>query len=191
MKHVKSNYMKKSILLFTLLALGASAYAQTVYMTRSGQVSFFSKTPMENIEAVNNEVTSMLNPASGEVVFAVLIKSFRFEKALMEEHFNENYMESDKLPKSTFQGKITNLEAINFSKDGTYAATIEGDLTIHGVKQHVVSTGTLVVSKDKITATSVFPVKPSDYKISIPSLVSEKIASSIEVKINCQYAPKS
>jgi polyisoprenoid-binding protein YceI len=146
---------------------------------------------MENIEAVNNEVTSMLNPTSGEVVFAILVKSFRFERALMEEHFNENYMESDKLPKATFQGKITNLSSINFSKDGNYTAAIEGDLTIHGVKQHITSTGNLVVSNGKISATSSFQIKPSDYKINIPSLVAEKIASAIEVKVNCLYAPKS
>ena len=171
--------------------MGTSVYSQTIFMTRNGQVSFFSKTPMENIEAVNNEVTSMLNPGNGEVVFAILIKSFRFEKALMEEHFNENYLESDKLPKATFQGKITNLSEIDFTKDGTYPATIEGDMTIHGVKQHVVSTGSLVITKDKILATSTFQIKPADYKITIPSLVADKIANSIEVKVNCQYAPKS
>ncbi len=183
--------MKRIITIIALALVGTTVYSQTIFMTRSGQVSFFSKTPMENIEAVNNEVTSMLNPASGEVVFAILVKSFRFEKALMEEHFNENYMESDKLPKATFQGKITNLSEIDFTKDGTYPATLEGDMTIHGIKQHVTSTGTLVVAKDKISATSAFQVKPADYKISIPSLVAEKIASSIEVKVNCQYAPKS
>lgn len=183
--------MKRVIVIFMLLLVSTYGYSQAIYMTRSGQISFFSKTPMENIEAVNNEVTSMLNPTSGEVVFAVLIKSFRFEKALMEEHFNENYMESDKLPKSTFQGKITNLNAIDFSKEGTYPVTLEGDLTIHGVKQHVISAGTFIVSKDKISATSSFSVKPGDYKISIPSLVAEKIASTIEIKVNCQYVPKS
>ena len=183
--------MKKNIFLLVMVTASLSGFAQTILMTRNGQVSFFSKTPMENIEAVNNEVTSMLNPSSGEVVFAILVKSFRFEKALMEEHFNENYMESDKLPKSTFQGKIANLSSIDFSKDGNYAATIEGDLTIHGVKQHVTTTGNIVVSNGKVVATSVFQVKPSDYKISIPSLVAEKIANSIQVKVNCQYAPKS
>ncbi len=183
--------MKRITIVFIFLVVSSAVYSQSIYMTRSGQISFFSKTPMENIEAVNNEVTSMLNPASGEMVFAVLIKSFRFERALMEEHFNENYMESDKLPKSTFQGKITNLEAIDFSKEGTYTATLEGDLTIHGVKQHVASVGTIIVSKDKISATASFSVKPKDYKISIPSLVAEKIASTIDIKVNCQYIPKS
>lgn len=178
-----------AIILFTALSIGS--YAQTIYMTRSGQISFFSKTPMENIEAVNNEVTSMLNTTTGELVFAVLIKSFRFEKALMEEHFNENYMESNKLPKSTFQGKVTNAATIDFTKDGTYPVVVEGDLTIHGVKQHVTSFGTAVVASSKVSMNAVFTVKPADYNITIPSLVSEKIAKTIDVKINCQYDPKS
>lgn len=183
--------MKKLVaIVIGLLGFGTIT-AQNIYMTRSGQISFFSKTPMENIEAVNNEVTSMLNPSTGELVFAVLIKSFRFERALMEEHFNENYMESDKLPKATFQGKITNLVAVDFKKEGSYSVSVTGDLTIHGVKQEVTAMGNVVVAKDKISVTSSFTVKPPDYKISIPSLVAEKIADTIEVKVNCQYLPKS
>jgi polyisoprenoid-binding protein YceI len=178
-----------AIIFFSVLSIGS--YAQTIHMTRSGQVSFFSKTHMENIEAVNNEVTSMLNTGTGEIVFAILVKSFRFEKALMEEHFNENYMESDKMPKSTFQGKITNTGAIDFTKDGTYPVSVEGDITIHGVKQHVTSSGTAIVAKGKISVNALFTVKPEDFKIEIPSLVAEKIAKTIDVKVNCQYEPKS
>jgi polyisoprenoid-binding protein YceI len=182
--------MKRIFLLCVSVLWFSSLTAQNLYMTRSGQISFFSKTPMENIQAVNNEVTSMLNTTTGEVVFAVLIKSFRFERALMEEHFNENYMESDKLPKASFQGKITDLSAVDFKKEGSYSVTVSGELTIHGVKQQVSATGTLLVSKDKISINSSFTVKPGDYKITIPSLVAEKIADSIEVKVNCQYLPK-
>jgi hypothetical protein len=184
--------MNKGIVMAVIMSLIAvSGIAQTLYMTRSGQVSFFSKTPMENIEAVNNEVSSMLNAETGEVVFAILIKSFHFEKALMEEHFNENYMESGKIPKSTFQGKITNLTAINFKSDGHYPATVEGDLTIHGVRQHIKSSGTVTVGKGKIVVNSAFSVRLSDFKIERPSLVAEKIAEIIDVKISCQYDPKS
>jgi len=160
-------------------------------MTRNGQISFFSKTPMENIEATNNEVTSIVDTKKGEIVFAVLIKSFHFERALMEEHFNENYLESNKFPKATFQGKISNLSAINFTKDGKYEAVIEGDLQIHGIKQPQRATGTLTISQGKITGTAVFSVKPSDYKIAIPSLVADKISSNIEISVNCIYDPKS
>jgi len=183
--------MKKLITLIFISTLSTIVFSQSIYMTRNGQISFFSKTPMENIEAGNNEVTSMIDTGKGDIVFAVLIKSFHFEKALMEEHFNENYMESTKFPKATFQGKITNLAAINFTKDGTYEATVEGDLTIHGIKQRQTSVGTITVSKGKIAAVSNFTVKVADYKIEVPSLVADKISPTIEIRVNCQYEPKS
>jgi len=170
--------------------IGIESFSQGLYMTRNGKVSFFSRTPMENIEAVNNEVSSILNLETGEVVFAILVKSFHFERALMEEHFNENYMESAKLPKSTFQGKITNLSSIDFRKEGNYPATVEGDLTIHGVKKRITSSGTVTVAGEKVSVTSALNLKPGDYDIAIPALVADKIAETIEVKINCQYAPK-
>lgn len=181
----------KSVFTVALLAFTVvGSWAQGLYMTRNGKVSFFSKTPMENIEAVNNEVSSILNTETGEIVFAILIKSFHFERALMEEHFNENYMESAKIPKSTFQGRITNLSSIDFEKDGMYPASVEGDLTIHGVKQRISSSGTVTVENDKVSVASALSLKPGDYDIRIPSLVSEKIAKSIDVKINCAYVPK-
>jgi polyisoprenoid-binding protein YceI len=182
----------KSLIIITLLGfLTLTGYSQAVFMTRNGQISFSSKTPIENIEGTNNEVTSMIDTGKGDIVFAVLVKSFHFEKALMEEHFNENYMESTKFPKATFQGKITNASAINFSKDGSYQATVEGDLTMHGIKQKQTATGTITVSKGKISAVSTFTVKLADYKIEIPSVVAEKISETIEIKVNCQYEPKS
>ncbi len=183
--------MKKIVSLILLYFVSASAFSQALYMTRNGQIEFFSKTSIENIEGKNNEVTSMLDTGKGDLVFAVLIKSFHFEKALMEEHFNENYMESNKYPKATFQGKINNISSINFNKDGTYEATIEGDLTIHGVKQHQTATGKITVVKGKISATSDFIIKLADYKIERPSLVADKISPTIEIHVNCLYEPKS
>ena len=93
------------------------------YMTKNGNIKFYSETPMETIEATNNQVNAALDTQTGDLVFKVLIKSFQFEKALMQEHFNENYMESDKMPNSTFKGKVTNLSAIDFTKEGTYEAS--------------------------------------------------------------------
>lgn len=182
--------MKLILITCFLSGMTISLFSQTLFMTRSGQISFFSKTSMENIDAVNNEVTSILNTGTGEVVFAVLVKSFRFEKALMEEHFNENYMESNKFPKATFQGKITNLTTIDFAKEGSYAVTIQGDLTLHGVKQAVTSAGQLEVGKGKVIVTGSFPVTLADYKIEVPSLVTEKISKTIDVRVNCKYDPK-
>src|SRR5690606_30611649 len=100
----------------------------------------------ENIDAVNNEATSIMNIKTGEVAFAVLVKSFRFQKALMEEHFNENYMESDKFPKATFSGKVLNMETIDLTKNGSYPIEISGDLTIHGVTQNIKTNGVLTVA---------------------------------------------
>jgi hypothetical protein len=182
--------MKKVLLIFMVLVGWTAVVAQPIYMTRNGQISFFSKTSMENIDAVNNEVTSMLNLGTGEIVYAVLVKSFRFEKALMEEHFNENYMESDKFPKSMFSGKIQNIEKLDVKKDGTYPITVEGDLTVHGIKQKIVVPGKLTIAGGKVTAVSTFTIKLADYKIEIPSLVADKIAETIEIKVDCQYEPK-
>jgi polyisoprenoid-binding protein YceI len=183
--------MKRLFSILLLTTMTTCGFSQSVHMTRNGQISFFSKTPMENIEGTNNEVTSMIDVSKGDVVFAVLVKSFRFEKALMEEHFNENYLESTKFPKATFQGKFTNATAINFDKDGSYPATVEGDLTMHGIKQRQTATGTITVTKGKISAVSTFTIKLADYKIERPSLVADKISETIEIRVNCQYEPKS
>ncbi|MFN3841582.1 MAG: YceI family protein [Cyclobacteriaceae bacterium] len=160
-------------------------------MTRSGQVSFFSRTPVEDIDAVTNEATSIINTSTGDVAFAVLVKSFRFKKALMEEHFNENYMESDKFPKATFNGKIINTETIDFHKNGSYPVTVQGDLTIHGITNHVIVQGLIVVTGNQLSVTSTFSIRPEDYGIKIPSIVSDKIAREIEVNVKCIYNPKA
>jgi len=183
--------MKKLLVLAVFAISSVPAFSQSIYMTRSGQISFFSKTPLENIEGINNEVTSMIDITKGDLVFAALVKSFHFERALMEEHFNENYMESSKIPKATFQGKITNLSSINFTKDGNYEANIEGDLIIHGIKQPHKTTGTITIANGKITGVSNFTVKVADYKIEIPSLVNDKISPTIDIHVNCIYEPKS
>jgi len=183
--------MKIILILIVYALVSLNSYAQSIYLTRSGQISFFSKTSMEDIDAVNNEVTSMIDTGKGDIVFAVLIKSFHFEKALMEEHFNENYMESTKFPKATFQGKITNVSSINFLKDGVYEATIEGELMLHGIKQPHKGTGKITISHGKISGVSNFIVKLADYKIEIPALVVDKISPTIEIRVNCLYEPKS
>jgi polyisoprenoid-binding protein YceI len=123
------------------------------------------------------------------MVFQALIKSFHFDRALMEEHFNENYMESDKIPKSMFKGKITNLSAVDFTKNGTYDVTVEGDLTIHDVTNKITTKGTIEVVSGGINANSKFNIIPEDYKITIPGVVREKINKNLEVTIAMKYAP--
>lgn len=184
--------MKKATILFVFAFAAATAGAQNIQMTKTGKVSFFSRAKsIEKVEAENNEVSSILNTQTGDLVFAVLMKSFHFQLALMEEHFNENYVESTKYPKSTFKGKITNLSAVNFAKDGLYPVTVEGDMMLHGVTKKVSATGSITVKAGKISASSKFTVKLKDYNISIPSLVSDKISEDIDVTLDCKYEPKS
>jgi polyisoprenoid-binding protein YceI len=181
--------MKKIIIAILLMTAAGNLYAQK-YMTRTGKVSFYSATPLENIEAFNNETASVLDAKSGDVVFQVPIKSFKFEKALMQEHFNENYMESDKYPKAEFKGKVADVSKVNFSKDGTYDVTTAGKLTIHGVTKEVSIPGTITVKGKEVTMKSEFDVKATDYNISIPKLVEGKIAKEIEVTVNSILAQK-
>lgn len=157
------------------------------YMTKNGYIGFYSHTPLEDIKADNNQVAGVLDVASGEMVFQVLIKSFHFERALMEEHFNEKFMESEKLPKASFKGRITNLSSVNFSKNGTYEVTVEGDLTIHDVTNKVSIKGTIEVAAGGINASSKFKIIPEDYKIEIPAVVRDKIAKDVEVTVTMKY----
>ena len=181
--------MKKIITVLIVASLcSMHIFAQT-YVTRSGRVTFFSKAPVENIEAVNNEVSSILDTQKGEFVFVVLIKSFKFPKALMEEHFNENYMESNTFPKANFKGTIADVAKVNFSKDGAYPVTVKGDLTIHGVTKNIQEPGTITVSDGKVSAGAKFTVRVKDYNIKIPSTVINNISETIDVTVDCKYEP--
>lgn len=174
--------LKTFALAVCLLPLAASA--QERYATRTGHIAFYSETPMENIEADNRKVTCVLDATSGAMEFAALIKAFEFDKALMQEHFNENYMESNTYPKATFKGKMAGASADDLKKPGTYPVTVEGDLTIHGVTKAVKHPGTLTVQKDgTVKAVSDFIVKPEDHAIKIPGVVRKNIAEEITVKV--------
>jgi len=179
----------KGLLLFTFfLNIILAANAQK-FMTKNGFISFYSHTPMEDIKADNNQVVGVLDISTGEMVFQALIKSFHFDRALMEEHFNENYMESDKVPKSVFKGKITNLASVDFTKNGTYNVTVEGDLTIHDVTNKISTKGTIEVISGGINANSKFNIVPEDYKIVIPGVVRDKFDKSLAVTVTMKYTP--
>ena len=182
--------MKKLIVSFASLLLFAAASQAQKYYTKNGNISFFSKASLEKINADNNQVMSVLNTQNGDLQFSVLIKSFHFEKALMEEHFNENYMESDKFPKATFKGAVADISKVSFTTDGMYNVTVSGDLTMHGVTKKVSTTGTITIKGGKISADAKFFVKLADYNISIPKLVKDNIAESVEIKVACSYDQK-
>lgn len=176
---------------FIVLLSVTPAFAQeaTKYFTKEGHIAFYSSTPLEKIEAHNYQSTSVMDIETGKLEFAVLIKAFDFEKALMQEHFNENYMESDEYPKSVFKGAITNFEEVDFSKPGTYPVKVAGNLTIHGVTNEVASEGTLEVGKDGIVAASKFTIAVADYGIKIPSVVAENIAKEVDIVVDIEYKP--
>lgn len=178
--------MKVKIMLIAMLTFFQVTQAQKL-ITKTGHVWFYSKTPVEEIEAHNRQAVSTLDPATGEMVFMLLVKSFEFKRALMQEHFNENYLESDKFPKASFKGKITNLDKINFKKDGVYNTEVSGDMTIHNVTKPLSAKGTLVVKGGTVIANSKFLTTAHDWDIEIPTVVEDKIAKQIEVTVEATY----
>ena len=175
--------MQKLTFAFAAVLLMSASVAAQNYFTRDAKIKFNSDTPMEKIEAVTKSASCLLNTQSGNLAWKVLINGFQFEKALMQEHFNENYMESSKFPNATFEGSITNLGEINFAQDGKYNAKVKGKMTIHGVTKDVDLNGTVKVSAGTITLNSNFVVAPADYDIKIPGLVKDNIAKEIKVLV--------
>jgi len=160
--------------------------AQKVYATKIGQIFFNATGGAVPIAAVNNQVDSKFVDATGQIIFGVLVKGFKFENQLMEDHFNENYMESTQFPKADFKGYIKNNKEVNFTKDGTYPITIEGSLTIHGTAQKVSTKGTLQIADGKPIITGEFAIKIKDYGIK-GLYIGEKIANEAKIKVNCKY----
>lgn len=172
-----------------VLFFNSAANAQKVF-TKNGLVSFFSTTKMEDIKADNNQVLCVLNTQTGDLQFSLLTKGFHFAKALMEEHFNENYIESSKFPKATFKGIAGDISKIDFTKDGNHTVSVKGDLTMHGITKNITAPGTITVKGGKITAASKFMAKLADYNISIPGAVKNNISESIEITVNCNLDQK-
>lgn len=182
--------MMKKLILIAILAMAHLGLMAQKYFTRTGEISFFSSTSVEDIEAHNKTVTAVFDAASGAIQFSVTMKAFHFEKALMEEHFNENYVESDEFPKSTFKGTIKDVESINFKKDGEYNSEVVGKLTIHGVTKEVSTMATFTVKDGKVMGIAKIQVNPEDYKIEIPGVVREKIAKELEVTMKMDFVEK-
>jgi len=178
--------MIKLFLPALLIFLCSSVDAQRLF-TRSGNVEFFSDAALEKIEAVNNSATSVMDVESGRVEFAVLIKGFQFEKALMQEHFNENYMESDEFPKATFKGNFEEGAAINWEADGEYSADVSGELTLHGVTKTITAPVQIAVVDGKVKGSSKFTVTVADYDIEIPAVVRDNIAKTVDITIQVDY----
>lgn len=182
---MKSIFFCSIMSLFLLFDLAA----QDKLFTKNGKISFFSKAPLENIEAHNHKVTCILDKNSGQIEFKVLMKAFQFEKALMQEHFNENYVESDKFPNSTFSGMVSEIQKVDFGKDGVYPVQVSGDLTIKGTTKPVKANGEIRIKGGKPFAVSTFNIALSDYGISIPAVNKDNISNYIQISVDLQLEP--
>ncbi len=179
--------MKKSILTLLVICTAYISQAQ-LYSSTQSVISFFSKTPVEDIKADTKEARSLLNTKTRDVVFVIENTTFDFPNKLMQEHFNEKYMESEKYPMSTFKGKIN--EAIDLTAEGVYNVTVTGKLNIHGVEKERTIPGVVTVKKGTIHIASAFKVQLAAHEIKVPKLVIAKIAEEIEVKVDASLAQK-
>jgi polyisoprenoid-binding protein YceI len=181
----------KNRIFFTLCSIlfFSVSQAQDKFYTKNAKIYFFSETPLEDIEAKNYSSVSVFDTKTGSLQFSLLIKGFEFRNEEMQEHFNEDYMESDKFPKSEFKGQVVNNAAVNYNKPGTYNVQVKGLLTIHGVTKEVQTNGTLKVDNDNVKANSVFNIALADYGIKIPKLVSDKIAKTIKITVDAKLDP--
>jgi hypothetical protein len=184
MKKKKGFLIMGFMITYSLLIIHCLALGQ-IYSAKLASVNFFSSSPLENVDATNKSVQSILNTSAKTVAFIVPIRGFKFKDDLMEEHFNEKYLESDKYPNATYSGRIN--EDVDLSKDGTYQVTSTGKLTMHGVEQHVTQKGTAIVKNGEISVQSKFPIAIKDFNITIPKLLFQNIADTVAVTVNIVY----
>lgn len=181
--------MKKTIMILSLLSVVTFAVAQKKKITTSAAIAFDATTPKDALpKADNKTVIASLNDKTGETAFEALVKSFTFSNPMMQEHFNgADWMDSEKFPKAIFKGKITNLAAVNFKKDGTYNAEVTGDLTLHGETKAVKTTASITVKGKQVTTTSSFDVALADYKVNGPAIAAGKLAKVAKVTVTASF----
>lgn len=176
------NYL--SIVLLAWMSI-LNQVGQEFYVCKNAKISLFSSAPIEDIRASTSNAVSVYNVTTGELDFSVNIRSFQFEKSLMQEHFNSDYMESDKFPKATFKGKVQ--EHTDVTKDCNYPVNVMGEFTVHGITQKRTIQGNLTVKGGVITMNSEFIVKCADHHIDIPRIVFHNIAESIKMNVSATY----
>ena len=178
--------MSKLYITICVLLLVQSTFAQDKYFTKQGYLSFFSHSLVEDIKADNRQVLSIIDTVTGEMAIQLLMRSFQFKKALMREHFNENYVESYKYPKAVFSGRIMNY---NERKEKSFEAEIKGTLTVRGIEKEITTIAKVTKSIDEIILTGDFVVKVADYDIKIPAIVVNNIAKNIKITYELRHKP--
>ncbi|MDE3253338.1 MAG: YceI family protein [Bacteroidota bacterium] len=183
--------MKKIKAILVIMLFVTAVQAQDKWFTKSGKILFdatVAKSP-EQITGVNKSVTCVMDTRTGNLQFAVLMKGFEFERALMQEHFNENYVESDRFPKTVFKGMIQDNAAVNYTKDGIYPVQVKGTLNMHGQTHEVIAAGKISIQSGAVHLSSVFEAGLADYGIEIPQLVADKVARKARITVDCLLAP--
>ena len=178
--------MKIIYTLFLFLFVAYFANGQERFLTKTGTISFFSKSPLENIEAENSQVLSIVDAGNGQMAIAILMQSFLFQKALMQEHFNENYVESDIYPKATFKGNIIDFDKISATET---PVKIIGEITIHGESQKITIEAIAKKTQVAVFMTGDFYINLADFAVDIPSIVRNKIAQKIKVSFRFNHKP--
>lgn len=157
------------------------------YLSEHGHISFYSEAPVENIRSDNDNVTSIFTSTSGAIAFSVPVKDFQFEKKLMQEHFNDKYMESNRFPRSTFVGSITGFSMNTIGRQNVRA---KGKLTIHGIVKDIDVPGAIEIKNDQIRMNAKFKVLVADYGITIPQLLWKNVSEEIEITVDLTFNPK-
>ncbi len=180
------------LMMVGVLALVSSNIVSTKLTSQKSHISFYSHTPVEDITANNYKAVSTIDTQTGDVVFSVPMQSFEFEKALMQKHFNgADFLDSKAHPRAKLIGRITNLDKINFTKNGEYKANIAGELTIKGTTNKINESGTITVSGNVITVRSKFNVTLADYGIAFAKgKPSTNVAKVVEVSVLAEYNPE-
>lgn len=183
---LRGKIMVSILLLFNVF----TSSGQTKFFTKNGKIFFSASSSIEKIEATNEKATSVIDISNGAIEFAVLMRAFIFEKDLMQEHFNENYIESDKYPKAVFKGNVIDMKSVDLNRNGTYPVKVKGMFTLHGETNEILVDGSLTVLNGNITAgKSQFKILLQNYKIEIPSVVKDKISKEVQINVELNYQP--
>lgn len=178
--------MKKLLLIIGVLVFFTGTSYSQRYYCNNGQISFFQETPIENIEGKSNTLISIIDKQKNEIAYKVKMTSFIFDKALMQDHFNENYVESEKFPFATYQGEIN--ENIDWSVNGTYNISSTGILTMHGISKTITEKGSITINGDKIKIVNNFKIKFTDFNVEIPKLLISQLTDVVDIKIETNYS---
>ncbi len=179
--------MKKTSLTLFIIAFAFNVTKAQIYMAKECTISFFSATSMEDIDAKNTAAKPVLNAATGDIQVKISHRAFKFKDGLMEEHFNENFVETQKYPNAIFKGKIN--EKVDYTKNGENKVTVTGEMDLHNVKKTITIDGKVTIKDGVVSIYSKFNIKLSDYNIKDPSLIGKSIAEAIDVTITSTLEP--